>query len=100
MSEDKYISDFKKWCSREHIKVTPNEDIFFVSARKTIKPLFKLGTNVFIHFVDKMDSNNDDMYMAFAQSFNTIVIIRKDVVHDLFKHFSKQEICEHFNVNL
>jgi len=101
MVQDKYIQDFMGWCSREHIRVTRNTEIFFINERKTLVPMFQLGNNTFVHIVDT-DIPDDEvsMYRAFARSFQTIIVIPKDVVEDLIKHVSRRDIVQRFKISL
>jgi hypothetical protein len=100
MVESKYIKDFELWCQREHIKVTQNKEVFFIHQRKTLLPQFKLGTNVFVHIVDELEPEDEMMYQAFSKSFYTIIVIQKDIIPDLIKHFSKKDISKHFKINI
>jgi hypothetical protein len=100
MIQDKHIQDFTNWCQREHIRVTPNTEIFFINERKTLVPMFQLGNNLFVHIVDSIEKEELGMYQSFAYSFHTIIVIPKDVIEDLIKHISKQDIAQHFKIKL
>lgn len=100
MVQDKHIKDFENWCAREHIRLMPNSDIFFISERKTLVPRFQIGNKTFVHIVDDIVPEEHAMYQTFARSFNTIIIIPKDVIEDLIKNFTKKDISTHFNIAL
>lgn len=100
MAENNYKGDFKRWCNKEHIKITDNTEVFFVNTKKTIMPAFRIGSNIYVHFVDELIENDYDVYEMFAKSFNTIMIIEKGIVSDMIKHFSKSEISKHFKIRL
>lgn len=100
MVENKYIRDFELWCQREHIKVAQNKEIFFIHQRKTLLPTFRLGTNVFVDIVDKLEPEDDMMYQSFAKSFYSILVIQKDIIPDLIKNFTRKEIAQHFHINI
>ena len=101
MVQDKYIQDFMNWCSREHIRVIKNTEVFFLNERKSIIPTFQLGNNMFVHLVDSDITPEDEtMYRAFARSFHTIIVIPKDVIADLIKAVDRRDIAKHFKINL
>jgi hypothetical protein len=100
MVESKYKQDFENWCKRERIKLVINSEIFFIDKRKTLMPMFQLGTNLFVHIVDKIEPKDDDTYAAFANSFNPIMVIPKDIIPDLIKHFSKKDLATYFKINI
>ena len=100
MVEDKYIKDFENWCKRERIRLVKNDEIFFINKRKTLVPMFKTGTKVFIHIVDAVHATDHPMYKSFANSFYTIIVIPKDIIVDLVKSVTRQDIANHFEVNI
>lgn len=101
MVQDKYIQDFTNWCLREHIRVMPNNEIFFINERKTLKPMFKLGNNVFVHIVDNdIPPEDEPMYQAFAHSFQSIIVIPKEYIDDMISHISRKDIITHFKISL
>ena len=100
MIEPKYKEDFKNWCKRERINISDNSETFFINKRKTIMPMFKLGNSIFVQIVDQFDSKDDEMYTAFAKSFYPIIVIPKDIISDLIKHFSKKDLATYFKLNL
>lgn len=101
MVEPKYIQDFENWCLREHIRLIPNTDVFFITERKTLMPMYKLGNNHFVHLVDEDVPEEDyDMYRSFAQSFYTIIVIPKQVVGELIKYFTKKDVNKYFKLSI
>ena len=100
MEQDKHIHDFTDWCFREHIRVTKNTEVFFINERKTLMPMFQLGNSVFVHLVDEIHDDEIGMYRAFAKSFQTIIVIPKDLVPDLIKYISKRDISRYFKISL
>lgn len=63
-------------------------------------PMYKVGSNVFIHLVDSIDTHDHPMYQAFANSFYTIIIIPKTIIGDLVKSITRQDFEQHFNIRL
>lgn len=101
MVQDKYIQDFTDWCLREHIRAIPNNEIFFINERKTLKPTFQLGNNVFVHIVDNdISAEDESVYNAFAHSFQSIIVIPKGEIDDMIKHISRKDIIKHFKISL
>jgi hypothetical protein len=100
MVEDKYIKDFENWCKREHIRLVKNDEIFFINKRKTLIPMFKTGSKVYVHIVDAIPVTDYPMYNSFADSFYTIIVIPKGVIVELVKSVTRQDIANHFEINL
>lgn len=100
MVQNKHIQSFLSWCQREHIRVTLNNEIFFINERKTVKPTFKLGNNIFVYIADGINYADDDAYNAFAKSFNTIIVILEDDIEDFCRNISRRDIIKRFNVSL
>lgn len=100
MVEQKYILDFEGWCKREYIRLKPNTEIFFINSRKTLIPMYRTGTNIYVHITDSIQSTDATMYQSFAKSFRTIIVIPKDIIVDLVKNITKKDIAAHFKINL
>lgn len=101
MVQDKYIQDFTNWCLREHIRATPNNEIFFINERRALKPMFKLGNNVFVHIVDKdVPPEDEPMYQTFAHSFQSIIVIPKEYIDDMIRHISRKDINTYFKISI
>lgn len=100
MVESKYIKEFENWCSREHIRLKPNKELFFINSRKTLVPMYQTSTNLYIHLVDDLQVNDYITYQAFANSFKSILVIPKDIIFDLSIAVTKTDITEHFKIGL
>lgn len=94
------IEAFKKWCSNEKVSVFNNEESFFITENRTIKPALKTLSGLFVDITEPSKNVDDVLYQGFANSFGIILIIPKHLMMEFVKRVSKEALEQYFEINI